>query len=81
MIDSVKGVINKWFISQLDSERALNREVLYKKLNQHCPDCIVESYLSISKAYLAAKQQANTSSRIVVFGSFLTVAEVLGLEV
>ncbi len=81
IIDSVKGLIDKWFISQLDTERTLNCKKLQKILKQNCPDCNVQDYPSISEAYLAAKQAAGNSSRIVVFGSFLTVAEVLSIEV
>ncbi len=81
IIDSVKGLIDKWFISQLDTERTLNCKKLQKILKQNCPDCNVQPYPSISEAYLAAKQAAGNSSRIVVFGSFLTVAEVLSIEV
>ncbi len=81
IIETVKGVFDKWFISQLDSERAMGCDELQKKLHQHCPECISQAYPTISQAYFAAKQEANTTSRIVVFGSFLTVAEVLSLEV
>ena len=81
IIDTVKGVIDKWYISQLNSERALGCDELNQKLVQHCLDGISQSYPSISKAYLQAKQDASPTSRIIVFGSFLTVAEVLSLEV
>ena len=81
IIEVVKGVIDKWFISQLDSERSLNCGQLQEKLLQHCPDCVSQPYKTITEAYLAAKQEADASSRIIVFGSFLIVAEVLSLEV
>ncbi|MGI9227886.1 MAG: glutamate ligase domain-containing protein, partial [Gammaproteobacteria bacterium] len=81
IIDAVKGVIDKWYISQLNSERALSSDELQQKLIYHCPDCKLQSYPSISQAFLQAKQDASASSRIIVFGSFLTVAEVLSLEV
>ena len=81
IIDTVKGEIDKWFISQLDSERALHCAELQEKLARYCPDCNSRPYASISEAYFAAQQTANASTRIVVFGSFLTVAEVLSLDV
>lgn len=81
IIESVKGLIDKWYISQLNTERTLNCKKLQKMLKQNCPDCDVQHYPSISEAYLAAKQDADNSSRILVFGSFLTVAEVLSIEV
>ena len=81
IIESVKGLIDKWYISQLATERTLNCKKLQKLLKQNCPDCDVQHYPSISEAYLAAKQDADNSSRIIVFGSFLTVAEVLSIAV
>ncbi len=81
IIDAVKENIDKWFISRLESDRALDCETLQYKLKQHCPGCIMQPYPSISEAYMAAEQHADGSSRILVFGSFLTVAEVLSLEV
>ena len=81
IIEMVKDVIDKWFISHLESERSLTCEQLEEKLVQHCPNCVSQSYSTISQAYKAAKQEASDTSRIIVFGSFLTVAEVLSLEV
>lgn len=81
ILDAVKGRIDKWFISRLDSDRALDCETLKHKLKRHCPDVTVQPYPSISEAYVAAKQHTDGSSRILVFGSFLTVAEVLSLKV
>ena len=81
IIGSVKGYIDEWFISELDSDRCLYSADLQRGLEKQCPECIVHSYPSISAAYFAAKKHADHASRIVVFGSFLTVAEVLSLDV
>ncbi len=81
IINVVKGMIDKWFISQVKSERALESHKLQEKLRLHCPEATAHSYQSISEAYMAAKQEADDTSRIVVFGSFLTVAEILRIEV
>ena len=81
IIECVGGMFDEWHISQLDSERALDKESLQKQLDNCCHDCIIYSHNSISEAYQAAKSSVDESMRIVVFGSFLTVAEVLGQEV
>lgn len=81
IIECVGGLFDEWHISQLESERALEKESLKKQLDDCCHDCIVYSYSTVSEAYNSAKNAANESMRIVVFGSFLTVAEVLSLEV
>ncbi len=81
IIESVKVHIDEWFISKLDSDRALNCEDLQQSLKQRCPDCVTHSYACVADAYSAAKRHADDTSRIVVFGSFLTVAAALSLEV
>lgn len=81
IIECVGGLFDEWHISQLESERALEKESLKKQLDDCCHDCVVYSYSTVSEAYNAAKNSVDESMRIVVFGSFLTVAEVLSLEV
>ena len=81
IIDSVKDHIDEWYISQISFDRALSSDDLKLEIQRHSPDTIVHSFPSVSEAYKVAKQNANDSMRIVVFGSFLTVAEVLDLEV
>ncbi len=81
IIECVAGVFDEWHISQLKSERTLDKESLKKQLGDNCPDCVIYSHDTISEAYDAAKKDVDKSMRIVVFGSFLTVAEVLSQEV
>ena len=81
IIGSVNRQIDEWYISELDSERSLGRADLQNCIKQLDQNAVVKIYPSISKAWQAAKMNACSTSRIVVFGSFLTVAEVLSLEV
>jgi len=81
IIDSVKEHIDEWYISQISFDRALSSAELKSEILEHSPDTVVHTYPSITEAYKAAKLSASSSMRIVVFGSFLTVAEVLNLEV
>ena len=81
IIECVGGMFDEWHISQLDSERALDKENLRKQLDNCCHDCVIYTHNSISEAYDVAKKSVDEAMRIVVFGSFLTVAEVLSLEV
>ena len=81
IIECVGGEFDEWYISQLNSERSLDVKSLKKQLDDCCHDCVVRPFDSISEAYSVAKSNANETMRIVVFGSFLTVAEVLSQEV
>ena len=81
IIECVGGMFDEWHISQLNSERALDSEELKKQLHICSDNSLIHTHDSISAAYNAAKDGADQSTRIVVFGSFLTVAEVLSQEV
>ena len=81
IIECVQGVFDEWHISQLKSERTLEKDELKQQLDKCCPDGEIYSHNSISEAYEAAKKNVDASMRIVVFGSFLTVAEALSQEV
>ena len=81
IINAIKGHIDEWFISYLPSERPLHYNELREIIKKNCTDCIVHTHPCVSEAYSAARRKADDAARIVVFGSFLTVAEVLNLEV
>ena len=81
IIDLVKDNIDEWYVSQISFDRALSGEDLKSEIQRQSPDTIVHTYPSVTEAYKAARQSVSESMRIVVFGSFLTVAEVLNLEV
>ncbi|MEM7400561.1 MAG: bifunctional tetrahydrofolate synthase/dihydrofolate synthase [Pseudomonadota bacterium] len=81
IIECVGGEFDEWYISQLNSDRALDKENLKMQLDNCCHDCKINTFNSISEAFAAAKSNADETMRIVVFGSFLTVAEVLSQEV
>ena len=81
IIECVEGVFDEWHISQLKSERSLEKGKLKEHLENCCHNCLIYAHDSISAAYHAAKNKVDESMRIVVFGSFLTVAEALSQEV
>ncbi len=81
IINVVKENVDEWFISHFSSERSLHYNELRKIIEKHCTDCVIHVHSCVSEAYSAAKWKADDAARIVVFGSFLTVAEVLSLEV
>ena len=81
IIGTLREQIDEWYISELDSERSLSCKDLQESIEQLDQGCTVKAYPSVSAAWIAARNNSDHTSRIVVFGSFLTVAEVLGLQV
>ena len=70
-----QAVIAVWCISQVDSERAMPTNELLQALAESAQ--LICSFDSVSQAYEKAKIMAEKDDRIIVFGSFYTVSEVL----
>ena len=79
VIASVKERINFWFIAGLSCERGASAELLAEKLDRQGLSGQYLRYINITQAYAAARERAGENDRILVFGSFYTVAEVMNV--
>ncbi len=77
VIDILKGRIDHWFIAGLGSARAASVEQIAEKLDHNGISGRYSSYISIAAAYSAARERATQNDRILGFGSFYTVADLL----
>lgn len=80
VIAPLKALIDDWYVATLPSPRAASSDTLAQILHdggvgggEHAVHCFVDP----KQAFAAASERANEDDRIVVFGSFLTVAAVL----
>ncbi|PIT15146.1 bifunctional tetrahydrofolate synthase/dihydrofolate synthase [Snodgrassella alvi] len=76
VLEIVKDQFDCWLIAPLALPRGMTIEALQQKFSQH-NIVAVTAYPSVQDAYGAALSQAGKNDRIVVFGSFHTVAEVM----
>ena len=76
VLDIIKDQFDEWYIAPLDVPRGMTAEVLVRKLSEHGIEN-VKVFENIEKAYRAALEKAGENDRIVVFGSFHTVAAVM----
>lgn len=77
LVPLVKG-ITRWYLTPLDNPRSASvDEIRTVLLNLGVRDAQIESYENPQSAYAAARKNATESDRIVAFGSFLTVADIL----
>ncbi|MCF6364684.1 MAG: bifunctional folylpolyglutamate synthase/dihydrofolate synthase [Bacteroidales bacterium] len=77
-IDSVLTLLPKnavYYFTQADIPRALNVELLKEKAEQHCLNGDI--YLKTKDAFIAAKQNAESSDLILIGGSTFIVAELI----
>lgn len=80
VIGILKGRIDFWCIAGLESSagaRGATVEQLAQKLDAQALTGRYSRHASIAKAYAAARERAGENDRILVFGSFHTVAEIL----
>ena len=78
VVEVVKGRIDDWHIAPLPGPRGVDSETLAAALaTAGVKNRAVHRHASVAEAYAAARKLAAEAERIVVFGSFLTVAQAL----
>lgn len=73
----VKPHIDRWYLAPLPGSRGTDPEQLARALDDAQVLDAVERHASVAEAFAAARDAARPDDRILVFGSFLTVAAVL----
>lgn len=76
VIAEVKPEIDEWFISGISERRGAPREHIEGELQRQDVKH-VQAFSTIAEAYVAAMERARDDDRILVFGSFHTVGDVL----
>jgi len=77
VVDAMKGRIDRWYVSAAQADRAASAEKVAEILfARHLGDR-TRMFATVASALEAARRDAGPNDRIVVFGSFYTVAEAL----
>lgn len=77
VVEAMAGEVSAWFLCDLESPQAARADQLSKVLAEVGVRRDVHRFDSAEAAYKAALESAGGQGRIVVFGSFVTVATVL----
>jgi len=77
VIDALAPRVDAWWVCRPDSPRALAAEALAETVREHAQGVPVTVRSAPLEAYRAALSAARDGDRILVFGSFYTVASVL----
>lgn len=77
VVETVKHRFDQWFIAPIPHARGAPLQLLEQILDEVVPDKPVRAFSSIVSAHSHACEMATQNDRIVVFGSFYTVSEVL----
>ncbi|ORF06513.1 bifunctional tetrahydrofolate synthase/dihydrofolate synthase [Snodgrassella alvi] len=79
VLEIIKDQFDCWLIAPLALPRGMTVQALQEKFIQH-NIAAVTAYPDVKEAYQAALSEAGENDRIVVFGSFHTVAEIIDLS-
>jgi len=77
VIDKLAGRVDHWYLGSTPGARGLAAIELQQLLKARQPDASATTFDTVAAAYAAAVLAAKPDDRIVAFGSFLTVAEVM----
>ncbi len=78
VIKPLVGLIDRWYIGELDTSRAASLDQLRGSITAAEVDVSrIDSNESLSQATTKAMADAETHDKLVIFGSFFTVAEIM----
>lgn len=77
VIDAMRGRVDRWYVAASGSERAMPAERVSGLLADRGLAAVTRTFATVPSALEAARRDAGPNDRIVVFGSFTTVAEAL----
>jgi dihydrofolate synthase/folylpolyglutamate synthase len=77
VIEAVGAEVDRWYLADLPLPRGASAQQLARLVRQYDPQCKVQKYADVAGAYRQACIEAGGNDRIIVFGSFYTVADVM----
>lgn len=80
ILQAMSGHIDRWYIAQVHSPRAMDLDKVMRVLSAVCTEPDILRFNTVEEAYNKAQSEALSGDRILVFGSIFTVSEVLSSE-
>ena len=77
VVSRLAGRIDRWYAATLDNPRGATADEVAGAIKAACPGAVVAAFASPRAALAAAREAAEQGDRIVAFGSFHTVADVM----
>ena len=77
VINELNLDIDDWFIAEIQNKRAASIEIISDAIKKTHPSARIESFKNIQEAYQFASKEVTRNDRIIVFGSFFTVADIM----
>jgi dihydrofolate synthase/folylpolyglutamate synthase len=80
VVAAVSLDIDAWYIAEIENERAANIDTICKAIQKVNPSAHIVTFKNIQEAYQFASNEVERNDRIIVFGSFYTVADIMKLN-
>ena len=77
VVQEVSAQVDVWYLADIPGPRGATAQQLARVIHQHDKQCDIHKYLDVTTAYRQACLDAGRDDRIIVFGSFYTVADVM----
>ena len=77
VINELNLDIDDWFIAEIQNERAASIENISNTIQKINLSAHIEAFKNIQEAYQFASKEVRRNDRIIVFGSFFTVADIM----
>lgn len=77
VVDALRSQIGQWYIAGIHNSRAAKVADLAQVIHAQAPEAAVQSFADLSQALKQACLEASENDRIIIFGSFFTVAEIM----
>ena len=77
VINELNLDIDDWFIAEIQNERAASIENIFNTIQKINLSAHIEAFKNIQEAYQFASKEVTRNDRIIVFGSFFTVADIM----
>jgi dihydrofolate synthase/folylpolyglutamate synthase len=80
VVAAVSLDIDAWYIAEIENERAANIDTICKAIQKVNPSAHIVTFKNIQEAYQFASNEIERNDRIIAFGSFYTVADIMKLN-
>lgn len=80
VIECLMTQVDAWYVAGLGVPRGGSAEALFDIIHQLQAQTPCQQYETVAKAYAAAYNDSGPNDRLLIFGSFYTVADVLALQ-
>ncbi|MBH44103.1 MAG: bifunctional tetrahydrofolate synthase/dihydrofolate synthase [Gammaproteobacteria bacterium] len=77
LVKPLKKTVDQWFCGTINSHRGMNADEIKHRLSTLISGESINSFTTISNAYENAIKTLNHNDRLIIYGSFYTVSEVL----